>query len=94
MAHSESMSQLGYVVKRIIHCMEAQQNFNLPFKFAKLDVKDGFWRIAVADADTWNFCYVLPSLTHCTSLDDIEIVVSNCLQMGWCKSPPFLFSGY
>ena len=26
-----------------------------PFQFAKLDVKDDFWRLAVSDTDAWNF---------------------------------------
>jgi len=31
---------------------------------------------------------VLPSLVQ-GELDDIEIVVPNSIQMGWCDSPPF-----
>ncbi len=37
--------------------------------------------------DAWNFCYVLPQ--EPTNVDDVLLVVTNCLQMGWCKSPPF-----
>jgi len=59
------------------------------FKFAKLDIKDGFWRMRVSSEDAWNFCYVLPNTDPTTTLDDTEIVVPNCLHMGWCKSPPF-----
>ena len=62
---------------------------NKPFKFAKLDIKDGFWRMAVSDLDAWNFCHVLPQETPPTNIDDTLIVVPNCLQMGWCESPPF-----
>jgi len=57
--------------------------------FSKLDIKDGFWRMAVNDENTWNFCYVLPSDDPNIDIDDIKIVVPNCLQMGWCESPPF-----
>ena len=60
--------------------------------FAKLDIKDGFWRLAVSDDDAWNFCHVLPSMNPTMSMDDIDIVVPNCLQMGWCESPPLFCS--
>ena len=36
---------------------------------------------------------MLPSLQLTVSLDDVEIVVPNSLNMGWCKSPPFFCSG-
>ncbi|GFH62128.1 hypothetical protein CTEN210_18604 [Chaetoceros tenuissimus] len=94
LAKQESMSQLGEVIKRILHTMahaRKQDPFQL-FHFAKLDIKDGFWRLAVSDAAAWNFFYVLPSVTKVHSIDDIEIVVPNALQMGWCKSPPFFCS--
>ena len=93
LARQEAMAQLGQVVRRLIHQMAIHRHHGHVFKFAKLDVKDGFWRMAVSDEDAWNFCYVLPSLQKRTSLDDVEIVVPNSLQMGWCKSPPFFCSG-
>jgi len=43
----------------------------------------------VSSEDAWNFCYVLPKTDPDTTLDETEIVVPNCLQMGWCESPPF-----
>lgn len=92
LAKPEAMVQLGLVLKRIIHRMALNKQ-GLPFKFTKLDVKDGFWRMAVADENAWNFCYVLPSSKPLVSLDDTEIVVPNSLQMGWCESPPFFCSG-
>ena len=45
--------------------------------------------MAVCDEDAWNFCYVLPSQHDNIDVDEIEIVVPNALQMGWCESPPF-----
>ena len=56
----EAMVQLGQVLKWIIYHMVLYRANGIPFKFTKLDVKDGFWRMAVADEDAWNFCYVLP----------------------------------
>ena len=79
----EAMVQLSQALKRIIYHMTLYRANGIPFKFTKLDVKDGFWRKTVADEDAWNFCYVLPSLHPTISLDDVEIVVPNSLQMGW-----------
>ena len=90
---AESMVQLGLTIKRIVSTMATNKNNNMPFKFAKIDIKDGFWRMAVNDENAWNFCYVLPSKTKVVNIDDIEIVVLNSLQMGWCKSPPFFCAG-
>ena len=73
--------------------MAQYRHHGLYIKFTKLDVKDGFWRMAVSDEDAWNLCCVLPYLQTTTNIDDIEIVVPNSLQMGWCESPPFFCSG-
>ena len=89
MARPEAMAQLGLVLKRMIHTMAKYCHRGLPIKFAKLDVKDGVWRMAVSDEDAMNFFCVMPSLKTNTAIDDIEIVVPNSLQMGWCESPPF-----
>ncbi|GFH50466.1 hypothetical protein CTEN210_06942 [Chaetoceros tenuissimus] len=90
----QSMTQLGQVLKRIIAIMAdaRKKDADATFRFAKLDIKDGFWRLGVSDEDAWNFCYVLPSLTEVENIDDIEIVVPNLLQMGWCESPPLFCS--
>ncbi len=88
-APPSAMRQLGHCVRRIIAMMADHFDTNLPFYFAKLDVKDGFWRMAVNDEDAWNFCYVLPSLNDTKDIDEIEIVVPNSLQMGWSESPPY-----
>lgn len=88
-APAESMIQLGQCVQRLIAFLADNYNPEQPFLFSKLDIKDGFWRMAVNDENAWNFCYVLPSDDHNDDIDDILIVVPNCLQMGWCESPPF-----
>ena len=90
MARPEATAQLGQVAKRIIYLMVLHRDHGPPFKLTKLEVMDGFWRTAVANEYAWNVCYVLTSLKYCKSMDDIELVVPNSLQMGWCKSPPFL----
>lgn len=85
------MDQIGVVIKRILHTMAKarKEDPSQTFHFAKLDIKDGFWRLAVSNAAAWNFCYVLLTPDKTSSIDDIEIVVPNALQMGWCESPPF-----
>ena len=89
LAPQNSMSQLGDVLWRLVYTMAENYNVKKPFVFTKLDVKDGFWRLSVNDDDAWNFCYVLPPLPSPEDIDETEIVVPNCLQMGWCESPPF-----
>jgi hypothetical protein len=89
----QSMAQLGLCVQRLIATLADNHNLEKPFYFAKLDIKDGFWRMAVSDDDAWNFAYVLPSLKELTDEKETELVIPNSLQMGWCESPPFFCSG-
>ena len=81
-----SMQQLGKVLPRIIYALATWEEEDGPVLLVKLDLKDGFWRLAVPEDDELNFCYVLPKL------DDTEetmMVVPSALQMGWTSSPPF-----
>jgi hypothetical protein len=89
LAPQKAMAGLGRVLQRIIHTLSSNYNPKAPFKFAKCDIKDGFWRMTVSEEDSWNFCYVLPPPSKNTPLDELEIVVPQSLQMGWCESPPF-----
>ena len=93
LAKQQSMGQLGQVVKRIVATMADHFDPNKPFMFTKLDIKDGFWRMAVSNEDAWNFCYVLPAEEPTENIDDIMIVVPNSLQMGWTESPPCFCAG-
>ena len=90
-APETAMTELGNVLRRIIRTLADGQIKNKTFMFAKLDIKDGFWRLIVNDVDAWNFCYIIPrdTSTKHTNMDDLQIVVPNCLQMGWCESPAF-----
>ena len=45
--------------------------------------------MAVSDTDACNFWYVLIQANKEKNIDNVEVVVPNCLQMRWCKSPPF-----
>ena len=83
-----AMVQLVKSLPRIIAHLAKHYNPQRPFLFAKLDIKDGFWRVRVNDENAWHFCYVLPSIIPHQSIDDCEIVIPNSLQMVWCESPP------
>ena len=87
----QAMHELGNVLKRILATLADGHNSDptKSFMFSKLDIKDGFWRMIVSEEDAWNFCYAIPPPSPDTPLDDIQIVVPNSLQMGWCESPPF-----
>jgi hypothetical protein len=93
LSKNEAMTQLGSSLQRIVATLAQNKSYTKPFKFTKLDIKDGFWRMAVNNDEAWNFCYVLPSLKPINTINDIEIVVPNSLQMGWCESPPLFCSG-
>ena len=88
-APAESVIYLGQCVQQLIATLAENYDKNTPLKFAKLDIKDGFWRLLVSDTDAWNLCYVLPQVHKVKNIEDIEVVLPNCLQMGWCELPPF-----
>ena len=88
LAPQKAMAGLGEALRRFIFTMAHNYNKDQPFKFAKCDIKDGFWRMVVHQQDAWNFCYTIPPATKNTPLDDLEIVIPDSLQMGWCESPP------
>ena len=88
-APAEAMIQLGNYIKHLVATLADNYDTNNPFYFAKLNMKVGFWQMVVANEDAWNFCYMLPSRIPGRPLEETEIVVPKCLQMGWCKSPPF-----
>eukprot|EP00957_Ditylum_brightwellii_P001221 95763-Ditylum_brightwellii.AAC.1 len=78
------MAQLRLCMKRLVAMIADNYNHNRPFKFCKLDIKDGFWQLVVSVEDAWNFCYVLTNKdsTIPDNIDNIKIVVPHCLQMG------------
>ena len=88
-APTESMVQLEQCLKRIVATLSQKYNPHHPFAFAKIDLKDGFWRMLVSNDNTWNFCYIMPSPKPLCTIDDTEIVVPSSLQMGWCESPSY-----
>jgi hypothetical protein len=85
-AHSQA--ELGNVIPRILWTLATSPHPS-PFLFAKVDIKDGFWRMRVRDEDSWNFAYVLPK-TNPT--DPTQLVIPSALQMGWTQSPPYFLA--
>ena len=49
------------LLQHLIAKIANNHNTSRPFYFAKLDIKDGFWRMGVSTTDAWNFCDVCPS---------------------------------
>ena len=92
LAPAESMIKLRNCVQRLIAILGENYDPKNPFMLSKLDIKDGFWSMAVRNYDAWNFGYVLFQDNLNATLDYILIVMPNCLQIGCCKSPPFFFA--
>ena len=87
-APAHSMSQLGQVLPRVIYHMATWPTSDGPVHMAKLDIKDGFWRVAVESSGELAFCYVLPPDPNMPDTDPI-IVIPQALQMGWTSSPAY-----
>ena len=81
-----AMTQLGQVIPRLVHAIATSPEDQGPWVFIKLDIKDGFWRMMVPEADEFNFCYVMPRQFP---TEPIQLVVPSALQMGWTYSPPY-----
>ena len=88
-APPQEIIQLGQCVLQLIATLVENYDGNTRFKFSKLEIKDGVWRLAVSDTDAWNFCYVIPQANNVKNIEDIKVLVKNCLQMGWCESTQF-----
>jgi hypothetical protein len=86
LAKQEAMFELGNVIPRIIWTMALSNDTTTPFMFSKVNLKDGYWRMAVNEADAWNFAYVLPGAgPH----EPIQLVIPDALQMSWSESSSF-----
>ena len=86
----EAMMQLGQFLQLLIATLADKYYKNIPFRFAKIGIKDGFWRLSVSNIDLWNFYCVIPQACKVKNIEYIKVVVPNFLQIGWCESPPFL----
>ena len=85
-APQHAMYELGNVIPRIIWTMATSPDNGVPILFSKIDLKDGYWRMCVNEKDAWNFAYVLPKDKE---EEEIQLVIPDALQMGWCESPAF-----
>jgi hypothetical protein len=76
------VKEIGKVLLRLLHYMRGTP-MGLHILFSKLDISDGFWRLIVREADSFNFAYVLPQEAG----EPSRIVVLAAVQMGWVESP-------
>ena len=81
---SESTIHIVQCVHRIKSTLAENYNEEAPLQFSKLYIKDSFWGLEVSDTYAWNFFYVLPQFQDFKDIEDIKVVVPNCLQMVWC----------
>jgi len=81
-APTTPVQEIGKVLPRLLHYMR-DTPAGLHILFLKLDISDGFWRLIIREADSYNFAYVLPQDTG----EPCRIVVPDAVQMGWVKSP-------
>ncbi len=59
MAPSIPVKEIGKVLPWLLHYMQDTPT-GLHILFSKLNISDGFWRLIVREADSYNFAYVLP----------------------------------
>ncbi len=81
-APSVPVKEIGKVLPRLLNFMRDTPE-GLHILFSKLDISDGFWRLIVKEADSYNFAYVLPQ----DAGKPCRIVVPAAVQMGWVESP-------
>ena len=84
-APSQSVKEIGKVLPWLLQYMHDTPP-GLHILFSKLDISNGFWRLTVRLANSYNFAYVLPQPNG----EPIRIVVPGALEMGWVESPPLL----
>ena len=86
------MIQLVQCVQRLVVTLADKYYESTSFGFTEIDIKDGFWRPVVSDTDSCNFCYALPQFKKVENIEDIKVVVKNCLNIGWCELIPLFFA--
>ena len=75
-APSISVKAIDKVFLRLLH-YPRDTPMGLHILFSKLDISDGFWRLIVREADSFNFAYVLPQEAG----EPCRIVVLAAVQM-------------
>ena len=71
------MIKLGQCVQQLITTLADNYDKKAPFRFAKLDINNGFWRLEVSDTYAWNFCYVFPKYNKVEKLK---------ISRKWCQN--------
>ena len=78
-APEESMIHLGHCVQQLIATLEDNDDQKTYFRFEKIYIKYGFWRLTVSYTDAWNFYHLLPQLKKVENIKNTKVVVPNCL---------------
>ena len=81
-APTTPVKEIGKVLPRMLQYMRDTPP-GLHILFSKLDISDGFWRLIVQEADSYNFAYVLPQ----EASEPCRLVIPAAVQMGWVESP-------
>ena len=79
---------MGEAQPQLIALVAAAPGEGSNIVFAKLDIKDGFWRMSVQRGAEWNFAYVLPPAPG-QEPGDVDLVIPLAVQMGWTESPGY-----
>jgi len=80
-APQHSMSQMGSVLLRLIELVVRAPLDNGNMLFSKLDIKDGYWRMAVERGRHLSFAYVFPYKKG----TKIRLVIPLALLIGWAE---------
>ncbi len=81
-AFSTPVRETSKMIPWLLHYIE-DMPASLHILFSKLDIRDGFWRLIVKEADSYNFAYIFPQAKGIPCW----IAVPVAVQMGWVKSP-------
>mmetsp|Transcript_29878 Transcript_29878/g.62420 ORF Transcript_29878/g.62420 Transcript_29878/m.62420 type:complete len:111 (+) Transcript_29878:4074-4406(+) len=71
----EASNQIGTVLLQIIKALAEIADDPTNVMFAKVDIKDRFWRMVYQSGQEWNFKYVLPTPPN----TETKIVVPSAL---------------
>ena len=91
LAPEAALNQMGDALLRLIVAVAEALADRGDIVFAKLDLKDGYWRLSVERGAEWNFAYVLPPVLG-QDPEDVELVIPLAVQMGWRDSGFLLHS--
>ena len=78
LAPAAALDQMGEALPQLIAAVASAPKEGGDIVFAKLDIKDGFWRMSVQRGAEWNFAYVLPPAPG-QEPGDVDLVVPSAV---------------